>query len=106
MFAGKGKCKKITWKTMVILVVLAWIGYSWLGGTSGLLWQLQLYQRNKRLTTQLDSLQKLEVDLQEEKEKLLKDDVYLKKVIRSELGMALPGEKVFRYRTDLYNQKK
>jgi cell division protein FtsB len=98
--------RKVTWKTGVLLAVLVWVGYSWLGGTSGLIQQLQIYQENKILSIQLDSLQQLRVDIEEENEKLLKDDTYLKKVIRAELGMALPGEKVFRYRTDLHDQKK
>ncbi len=79
-----------------LLVIPAWMGYSWLSGNSGLVHQLQIFSENKKLESRIDSLEQLKADLDRERARLRSDTAYLEKVVRYELGMAKPNEKVYR----------
>ena len=84
---------------MALLVLFGWVIYSWLTGDSGIINQIRLRHDNKNLVEEIDSLNQMIVTLDRERARLRSDTSYLETVIRSELGMAKPGEKVYR----LYN---
>ncbi|MFC1584952.1 septum formation initiator family protein [Fibrobacterota bacterium] len=85
---------KKKWKFLLFLLPL-WLAYSWLNGDSSITNQIQLYRANQTLLREIDSLTLVESLLDKERAKLRSDTVYLEKVIRSELGMARPNEKVY-----------
>ena len=82
--------------SLIILAVVAFIAYKWMTGPSGIVNQINLYKSNKELMAQIDELNVSKESLDEERERLRHDTLYLEKVVRSELGMAKPGETVYR----------
>lgn len=88
--------KKFKWGRYLILAVAGWVCYSWLSGSSGVLNQMSMHQKNKALMFSIDSLKKEKINLDEVRSQLENDMVYLEKVVRMELGMAKPGEKVYK----------
>ena len=85
-------------KILKILFFLlpAWVVYSWLSGDSSIINQIRIHQENEKLLTEIDSLTRIKTELDRERARLRSDTAYLEKVIRAELGMAKPGEKVYR----------
>jgi cell division protein FtsB len=51
------------------------------------------------LHAQIDSLHVRNAELEAEKKRLLTDTAYIERLARKELGMAKPGEKVYRFVT-------
>ncbi|MBF0431912.1 MAG: septum formation initiator family protein [Fibrobacteria bacterium] len=90
--------KKKKWLRWVFVLFLVWVGYSWLSGNSGIINQVRLYQENKELQSKLDSLETVKKEIDVQRARLRSDKFYLEKVIREELGMAKPEEKVYRLR--------
>ena len=89
--------KKLKWIRYVLLAVIGLGLYHILSGPSGAVNILRLHRENADARRELDSLEARKRDLEIEKLRLQGDSAYLEKVARKELGMAKPGEKVFRY---------
>jgi len=89
--------RKVKWLRYVLLALVGLGIYHILNGPSGgiSIWKLQ--QANAKELKALDSLVARKQELELEKAKLEKDSAYIEKVARKELGMAKPGEKVFRF---------
>jgi cell division protein FtsB len=102
--AGEGK--KVKWIRYVLLAVVGLGLYHILSGPSGALNLLRLHRENERHKAELDSLEARKRELEIEKVRLQNDSAYLEKVARKELGMAKPGEKVFRYMAPDESRKK
>jgi cell division protein FtsB len=81
---------------VILFGVLVWVVYSWLSGESGLINQVRLHQRNSSMLASIDSLRNEKRKLDIQRARLRSDTAYLEKIIRAELGMAKPGEKVYR----------
>lgn len=93
-----GKLKsKVKWLRYVLLALVGWGIYHILNGPSGGISIWKLKEANARELGALDSLVARKQELELEKAKLEKDSAYIEKVARKELGMAKPGEKVFRF---------
>ena len=87
--------KKGKWRIIFFILPL-WVVYSWLSGDSSIINQIRIYRANEKLLDRIDSLTRVKSDLDRERARLRSDTAYLEKVIRSELGMARPDEKVYR----------
>src|SRR6185369_14849240 len=92
-----GEKKKLRWIRYVLLAVVGLGLYHILSGPSGAINILRLHRENTAQRRALDSLAMRKAELENEKLHLQNDSAYLDKVARKELGMARPGEKVFRY---------
>lgn len=88
---------KVKWIRYVLLGVGGLAVYHILSGPSGAINIMKLRVANEEKRRELDSLQTRKRELEIEKGLLEKDSAYLEAVARKELGMAKPGEKVFRY---------
>lgn len=88
--------KKVKWLRYVLLGLGGLATYHILTGPSGVVNLLKLRQANGETRRELDSLHAHKRALTLEKTRLEKDSAYLERVARKELGMAKPGEKVFR----------
>ena len=81
----------------VLGIVIVFTIYQFFSKPSGL-WQMRdLYLKNIQMEQKVDSLKQAKVLLEKEKELLSRDSAYIEKTARGELGMAKPGEKVFRF---------
>ena len=89
--------RKVKWVRYALLSVIGFGIYHILSGPSGALNLWKLRKANARESRELDSLTLRKQELEVEKVRLQKDSTYIEKVARKELGMAKPGEKVFRY---------
>jgi cell division protein FtsB len=89
--------RKVKWVRYVLLSVVGFGVYHILSGPSGALNLIKLRKTNAREARELDSLALRKQALEVEKARLEKDSAYIERVARKELGMAKPGEKVFRY---------
>ena len=78
------------------LVALAFL-YEVLTGPRGLLKISDLRAQKAQIQREIDSLETRKTELIAEKTRLLTDTAYLEKLARKELGMARPGEKVYRF---------
>ncbi len=87
--------KKKKWRIIFFLLPL-WVVYSWLSGDSSIINQIHIYRANAKLLEEIDSLTRVKSNLDRRRARLRSDTAYLEKVIRSELGMARPDEKVYR----------
>ncbi len=85
------------WLPWLLLGILAVVVYDVMNGPSGLLNLRQLAQVNAGKRQVIDSLEQRREDLGKEKRRLTEDTAYLEAVVRHELGMAKPGEKVYRF---------
>ena len=81
---------------LLFFLLPVWIVYSWLSGDSSIIKQIQIYRDNEKLLLKIDSLTRIKTELDKERARLRSDTAYLEKVIRAELGMARPEEKVYR----------
>lgn len=95
VYAMKVVNKKNWVKLVVFAGLVLWI-IPWLGGTSGVFNLARIYYTNKALSQKIDSLTNLKVSLDKERSRLTSDTAYIERVIRSELIMAKPNEKVYR----------
>lgn len=89
--------RKVKWVRYALLSVIGMGVYHILSGPSGALNLYKLRKANAKEARELDSLALRKRELETEKSRLEKDSSYIEKVARKELGMAKPGEKVFRY---------
>jgi cell division protein FtsB len=71
--------------------------YQVLAGPRGLLKLAELRSQKNDIALQVDSLERRKEELLREKQRLLTDTTYLEKLARKELGMARPGERVYRF---------
>ncbi len=71
--------------------------YQALNGPRGLLKISDLRDQQLDILREIDSLEVRKQELITEKARLLTDTNYLEKLARKELGMARPGEKVYRF---------
>jgi cell division protein FtsB len=89
--------KRFHWLRWLLLGLLAAVAYDVMTGPSGLLNLRQLAKQNADKRAGLDSMARKRDDLTAEKKRLTSDSSYLEAVARRELGMAKPGEKVYRF---------
>jgi cell division protein FtsB len=81
------------------LALFAFIVYQALTGPRGLLKVADLRAQKQQILREIDSLEARKRELVVERRRLLTDTVYLERLARKELGMARPGEKVYRFVT-------
>jgi len=86
---------KLLLKVAVIILPL-WALYNFLSGNSSIINQFKIYKSNENHLVIIDSLNTVKKNLDLERAKLRHDTLYLEKVVRMELGMAKPEEKVYR----------
>lgn len=86
----------IRWGLIVLALVVL---YQVLAGPRGLLKLAELRSQKNAVLFQIDSLEGRKQELLLEKQRLLTDTTYLEKLARKELGMARPGERVYRFVT-------
>ena len=89
--------KRVKWLRYVLLAVAGLGVYHIRSGPSGALNLFRLRKENAKLAGELDSLAMRKQALEIEKQRLEKDSAYIEGVARKELGMARPGEKVYRF---------
>lgn len=96
--AAKPKGRQgFAWLPWLLLGILVVVIYDVLNGPSGVLNLRELAQVNAGKRHVIDSLEHRREDLAQEKRRLTSDTAYLEAVVRHELGMAKPGEKVYRF---------
>jgi cell division protein FtsB len=89
--------RKVKWVRYLVLLIFGYGLYHIMSGPSGAMNILKLKQANAGQRRELDSLTQRKAELEVEKVRLQKDSAYIERVARKELGMAKPGEKVFRF---------
>lgn len=89
--------KRRPWIRWAFLAVSAFIAYQMLAGPSGFFKLAELRREQRDQHRRIDSLAARKQELQLEKQRLLTDSTYLEKLTRKDLGMAKPGEKVYRF---------
>ncbi|HLP41796.1 MAG TPA: septum formation initiator family protein [Fibrobacteria bacterium] len=89
--------RKPKWARYVLLGLGGLGFFHILSGPSGAINLFKLRQANTEMRDELDSLVERKRQLEIEKTRLVSDSAYLEQLARKELGMARPGEKVFRY---------
>lgn len=81
---------------MLLLVIALFFGARVLTGPAGVFKISDLRAQREQVRTEIDSLEARRAELIEERKRLLSDTAYLEKLARKELGLARPGEKVYR----------
>lgn len=71
--------------------------YQLFSGPGGLFNLIRLHSAKQERAYALDSLETVKLSLEREKRLLRSDTAYIGKTAREKLGMAMPGEKVYRY---------
>jgi cell division protein FtsB len=89
--------KRFPWIRWGLVLLALFLLYQALAGPRGLLKLADLRSQKREVQAQLDSLETLKRELEAEKQRLLTDTAYLEKLARKELGMARPGERVYRF---------
>ena len=89
--------KRRPWIRWALAAFVLFLGYQILTGPRGLLKIRELQAQRDALQAQIDSLQLRKAELEAEKRRLLTDTAYIERIARKELGMARPGEKVYRF---------
>ena len=89
--------KRRPWIRWGLIVLALFVLYQVMAGPRGLLKLADLRSQRNAIRAQTDSLQGRKQELLREKERLLTDTTYLEKLARKELGMARPGERVYRF---------
>jgi cell division protein FtsB len=56
-----------------------------------------LYEENEKIKGRTEEFKNTNEDLQKKIEALKKDELYIEKIVREELGMIKQGEKVYRF---------
>jgi cell division protein FtsB len=85
------------WIRWALLALFLLVLYQVMAGPRGLLKVADLRDQKKQILREIDSLETRRVELLAEQKRLLTDTTYLEKLARKELGMARPGEKVYRF---------
>ena len=85
------------WFLLLAPVLGLAILYSVFAGPRGLLKVQDLRAQQRAMEQEIDSLGRVRDALLEEKRRLLTDTAYIERLARKELGMARPGEKVYRF---------
>src|SRR5574341_290831 len=80
-----------------LLLGAVFFSFTFFGGNFGFVRIWNLHKKQHELELESKKLQIEILDLQVEKEKLLKDKTYLEKMAREKLGMAKEGEKVYQF---------
>lgn len=89
--------KRFHWLRWLLLALFLTAAYDVMTGPSGILNLRHMAEQNEAKRAALDSLSHRQQELRVEKQRLTSDSAYLETVARRELGMAKPGEKVYRY---------
>jgi cell division protein FtsB len=87
--------RRVLFWAMPVLVIV--VGWQVMTGPRGVLKIYDLRSQKQQLLREIDSLETRKRELLVEKTRLLTDTAYLEKLARKELGMAKPGEKVYRF---------
>ncbi|MFH1761667.1 MAG: septum formation initiator family protein [bacterium] len=88
---------KVRLKYYSILIIAAGFIFFMLTGNYGLYKMWCLSREITNLEKQLEQAEKTNDSLIKEKERLINEDWYIEKVAREKLGMAKPGEKVYKF---------
>ncbi len=80
-----------------LLLGAVFFSFTFFGGDFGFMRIWNLHKKQHELELESKKLQIEMLDLQVEKERLLKDQTYLEKVAREKFGMAKEGEKVYQF---------
>ena len=91
--------KRRPWIRWGLIALVLFVLYQVMAGPRGLLKLADLRSQRNAVLAQADSLQGRKQELLREKQRLLTDTTYLEKLARKELGMARPGERVYRFIT-------
>ncbi len=94
---GVRRAKGFAWLKWLLVVLGIGLAYDVLTGPSGLLHLRSLAKENADKQQELDSLVQFRHTLERQKVRLLTDSSYMEAMARKELGMAKPGEKIYRY---------
>ena len=89
--------KRRPWIVWAVAVLVVFIGWQVMTGPRGIAKIRQLHAQRDSLQAQIDSLMRRKDELVAEKQRLLTDTAYIERIARKELGMAKPGEKVYRF---------
>jgi cell division protein FtsB len=87
--------EKNRFKKQVVVIVLLALVWLFFAPGLGIVSYMSKKSELKRLQHQSNELQKANVELQEEIEKLLTDPVYLEKIAREKYQLLKPNEKVY-----------
>lgn len=85
------------WLLLLSPVLVLAILYSVFAGPRGLLKVQDLREQKRAMEREIDSLERVRETLLDEKRRLLTDMAYIERLARKELGMAKPGEQVYRF---------
>lgn len=96
----KGKNKKKTIKRILFLLIAAFVAYSFFSGPYGFLTTFSLLKEKKALQMESKRLQAELMDLENKKEKLKSDTLFLEKQARERLGMAKENERIYKFVID------
>lgn len=89
--------QRFHWLRWLLFALFLTAAYDVMTGPSGILNLRKMSGQNEAKRAELDSLARRQQELTAEKHRLTTDSAYLETVARRELGMAKPGEKVYRY---------
>jgi cell division protein FtsB len=89
--------KGFPWLRWLLLGLGVWLAYDVLTGPSGLMRLQTMSQENAEKRRELDSLVEVRESLARQKKRLATDSSYMEAMARKELGMAKPGEKIYRF---------
>jgi cell division protein FtsB len=89
--------KRRPWIRWALIAIALFVLYQVLAGPRGLLKLAELRSQRSGIAQQVDSLEARKAELLREKQRLMTDTLYLEKLARKELGMARPGERVYRF---------
>jgi len=96
----KGKNKKKTIKRILFLLIAAFVAYSFFSGPYGFLTIFSLLKEKKALEIESKKLSAELMDLENKKEKLKSDTLFLEKQARERLGMAKENERIYKFVID------
>lgn len=83
-------------KKLVILVGILVAGtFVWIFAP-GLIRLLELRVRKSDLEREMERLKESNLELEKERQRLEKDPIYIEKMIRQKLGVAKPGETIYK----------
>jgi cell division protein FtsB len=89
---GRSKLRLMMW---ALFGVLIYVGYSYLGGSYGLIQLWRLNQRRAALDREVMRLQVQQDSLRREIQLLQTDTTYIEKLARERYKMGKPGEKIY-----------
>lgn len=86
--------KRRPWILWALVALIAFVAFKLARDEAG---DRKLRAQIGSLHAQIDSLHVRNAELEAEKKRLLTDTAYIERLARKELGMAKPGEKVYRF---------